>query len=187
DRLKEGTLMHKFSVNITEGQTTPPPRLTEGTLLKAMENPVRYMDEADKKLKQTLTKVGGIGTVATRADIIDKLFNGQYMNMRDKSIYLTQKGKQLLNLAPEQLRSPQLTASWEQKLIQIEKGTLNKDSFISDIKQYTKKIVAEIKAAEDTFKHDNITGTPCPQCNKLMLEVENRQGKMLQCQDRSCN
>src|SRR5699024_10480559 len=48
-------------------------------------------------------------------------------------------------------------------------------------------IVAEIKAAEDTFKHDNITGTPCPQCNKLMLEVENRQGKMLQCQDRSCN
>src|SRR5699024_4361540 len=69
----------------------------------------------------------------------------------------------------------------------IEEGKLNKSKFISDIKQYTKRIVTEIKEADATFKHDNLTGTRCPDCDKLMLEIKNRQGKMLRCQDRSCN
>lgn len=172
---------------LTEGETTPPERFTEGTLLKAMENPVTYMNKEEKHLAKTLQKVGGIGTVATRADIIDKLINGQYMEIRGKYIYLTQTGKQLLELAPEDLRSPALTAQWEDKLIQIEKGSLKKEIFIKEIKQYTKQIVHDIKNAEATFKHDNVTGTKCPCCDGLMLEVENRQGKMLRCKDRTCN
>src|SRR5699024_9782222 len=74
---------------IKTGETTPPPHLTEGALLKAMENPLKYMDEKNKKVKETLQAVGGIGTVATRADIIDKLINGQYIVIRGKSVYLT--------------------------------------------------------------------------------------------------
>lgn len=185
--IKKGNKMSSFLVRLTEGQTTPPPRLTEGALLKAMENPTRYMDDAKKEHVKTIHQAGGLGTVATRADIIDKLIDGQYMEMRGNAIHLTRKGKQLLNLAPEELRSPHLTAKWEEKLKQIENGKLNKNKFISDIKQYTKKIVTDIKNADDTFKHDNITGTRCPKCDKLMLEISNRHGKMLRCQDRSCN
>src|SRR5690625_62135 len=179
--------VENYTVHLTEGETKPPERFTEGALLKAMENPVKYMAADEKHLAKTLHQVGGIGTVATRADIIDKLINGQYMELKGKYLYLTQTGKQLLELAPEDLRSPALTAEWEQKLIQIEKGKLNKQQFIAEIKQYTEKIVREIKNSDATFKHDNLTGTKCPECDSLMLEIENRHGKMLRCQDRSCN
>src|SRR5699024_4393393 len=109
DLQKGQTLQGTFQ--ITEGETTPPERLTEGALLKAMENPTRYMEHAEKQVTKTLKDAGGIGTVATRADIIEKLINGQYMELRGKYIYLTQTGKQLLELAPEDLRSPALTAA----------------------------------------------------------------------------
>lgn len=182
---KGQTLKGKYK--ITDGETKPPERLTEGALLKAMENPTKHMEGTEKQVTKTLQAVGGIGTVATRADIIEKLINGQYMELRGKYLYLTQTGKQLLELAPEDLRSPALTAEWENKLIQIEKGQLNKEQFITEIKEYTKDIVKEIKSTEETFKHDNVTGTQCPQCGELMLEIENRNGKMLRCKDQSCN
>src|SRR5699024_3283943 len=106
---------------------------------------------------------------------------------RGKHLYLTRTGRQLLELAPQDLRSPALTAEWEEKLLQIERGNLNKQQFIQEIKDYTKKITQQIKHAEATFKHDNLTGTKCPRCDGLMLEIENRHGKMLRCKDRSCN
>lgn len=185
--LKEGATLTSVSYSTREGETTPPARFTEGTLLKAMENPTRYMEDTTKELEKTIQQAGGLGTVATRADVIDKLYNAQYMEKRGKYIYLTKKGEQILELAPEALRSPTLTAEWENKLRQIEVGQLNKAQFIKEIREYTKEIVKYIKEMEETFKHDNITGTRCPKCDKFMLEIENRNGKMLRCQDRSCN
>lgn len=193
EKAQEGKFSIKEGQTITgepqlkEGETSPPERFTEGTLLKAMENPAKYMESAEQQVAKTLKAVGGIGTVATRADIIDKLINGQYMEIRGKYIYLTPTGKQLLELAPEDLRSPALTAEWEHKLIQIEQGKLKKQQFISDIKTFTKAIVRDIKAMDKEFKHDNVTGTKCPRCEGLMLEIENRNGKMLRCKDRTCN
>lgn len=183
----EGDSFSRFTIEVSTGETKAPERLTEGTLLKAMENPARYMAADEKHLTKTLHEAGGIGTVATRADIIDKLINGQYMEIRGNHIYLTQTGKQLLELAPEDLRSPALTAEWENKLTQIATGKLSKSKFIAEIKTYTREIVQEIKAADATFKHDNLTGTKCPRCDSLMLEIENRHGKLLRCKDRSCN
>lgn len=184
---KENDVLSNVTISIIEGETKPPERLTEGALLKAMENPTKYMAADEKHLAKTLHEVGGIGTVATRADIIDKLINGQYMEIRGKYIYLTQTGKQLLDLAPEDLRSPALTAEWEKKLVEIEQGKLDKQTFITEIKAYTNKIVHDIKQMDATFKHDNVTGTKCPKCEDLMLEIENRQGKFLRCKNRSCN
>lgn len=184
--LREGQKLNVTCL-MTDGETTPPERLTEGALLKAMENPTKYMEHTEKQVTKTLQATGGIGTVATRADIIEKLFNGQYMELRGKYLYLTQTGKQLLELAPEDLRSPALTAAWEKKLIQIEQGQLKKEQFITDIQTYTKDIVRQIKNMEATFKHDNVTGTKCPRCDGLMLEIENRHGKMLRCKDQSCH
>lgn len=106
--------------------------------------------------------------------------------IRFKYLHITSKGKQLLDLVPSDLRSPMLTAEWEEKLAQIAKGKLKKDTFIQEIKGYTKEIVREIKNKDVKFKHDNMTGTKCPECGKLMLEVKTRNGRMLVCQDRSC-
>ncbi|THE13654.1 DNA topoisomerase III [Bacillus timonensis] len=169
-----------------EKETLPPKPFNEGSLLSAMENPAKYMAGESKDLIDTIGKTGGLGTVATRADIIDKLFNTFLIEKRGQDIHITNKGKQLLELVPDDLKSPVLSAEWEQKLEQIAKGRLKKNAFISDIKQYTKEVVSDIKSSDSKFKHDNITGTKCPECGKLMLEVNGKKGKMLVCQDREC-
>ncbi|MEN1967439.1 DNA topoisomerase III [Lentibacillus sp. N15] len=184
--VEKGDTFSNLRVTMTSGETKPPERFTEGGLLQAMENPVRYMAQDERHLAGTINKTGGLGTVATRADIIEKLFNGQYMEMKGKHIFITSKGRQLLDLVPEKLRSPALTAEWEQKLGAIADGKLKKDRFITEMKDYAKEVVHEIKASDATFKHDNMTGTKCPKCGKLMMEIKNKHGRMLVCQDRSC-
>jgi DNA topoisomerase-3 len=186
-RLEQGQVLKTKLIAQTSGQTKPPARFTEATLLSAMENPTKYMETNDKKLVDTLKSTGGLGTVATRADIIEKLFNSFLIEKRGgKEIYITSKGRQLLDLVPEELRSPATTAEWEQKLELISKGKLKKDVFINEMKQHTKEIVAEIKASDKKYKHDNISTKSCPDCGKPMLEVNGKKGKMLVCQDRDC-
>ncbi len=170
----------------TSGQTKAPARFNEATLLSAMENPTKYMDTQNKQLADTLKSTGGLGTVATRADIIDKLFNSFLLEKRGKDIHITSKGRQLLDLVPEELKSPTLTGEWEQKLEAIAKGKLKKEVFISEMKNYTKEIVSEIKSSDKKYKHDNISTKSCPDCGKPMLEVNGKKGKMLVCQDREC-
>lgn len=186
-RLEQGQVLKTKLIAQTSGQTKPPARFTEATLLSAMENPTKYMETNDKKLVDTLKSTGGLGTVATRADIIEKLFNSFLIEKRGgKEIYITSKGRQLLDLVPEELRSPATTAEWEQKLELISKGKLKKDVFINEMKKHTQEIVAEIKASDKKYKHDNISTKSCPDCGKPMLEVNGKKGKMLVCQDRDC-
>ncbi len=184
--VSKGDTLSLLSISQTKGQTKPPAPFNEATLLTAMENPAKYMATDDKELAKTLGKTGGLGTVATRADIIEKLFNTFLLEKRGKDIFVTSKGKQLLELAPEDLKSPALTAEWEQKLEAISKGQLSKDVFINEMKSYAKLIVNEIKMSNEKFKHDNLTGSKCPECGKLMLEVNGKRGKMHVCQDREC-
>ena len=182
----KGDILKVTSVIKTKGHTKPPAPFTEGTLLSAMENPAKYMANESKDLIRIIGETGGIGTVATRADIIEKLFNNFLIEKRGKDIFITSKGKQLLGLVPEDLKSPDLTAEWEQKLESISKGKLNNRVFIEEMKSYSKAITNEIKNSDETFRHDNITRTKCPRCGKYMLEVKGKRGKMLVCQDREC-
>ncbi|RKD24408.1 DNA topoisomerase III [Ammoniphilus oxalaticus] len=184
--VNKGDTLQVRLISQTSGQTKPPARFTEATLLSAMENPTQYMDTQNKQLAQTLKSSGGLGTVATRADIIERLFNSFLIEKRGNAIHLTSKGRQLLDLAPEELKSPTLTAEWEQKLELIAQGKLKKEVFIEDMKNYTKKIVAEIKASDKQFRHDNLTSKTCPDCGKRLLEVNGKRSKMLVCQDREC-
>ncbi|WP_114602856.1 DNA topoisomerase III [Staphylococcus sp. EZ-P03] len=167
-------------------ETQPPAYFNEGTLLKAMENPQKFFDLKDKKHSNTLKQTGGIGTVATRADIIDKLFNMNAIEARDGHIRVTSKGRQILELAPKALTSPLLTAEWEEKLTQIEKGKYDSRQFIKEMKQFTQSIVDEIKQSEQKYKHDNLTTTECPTCGKFMIKVKTKNGQMLVCQDPAC-
>jgi len=186
-RIDKGDVLKTKLIAQTSGQTKPPGRFTEATLLSAMENPTKYLETGDKKLADTLKSTGGLGTVATRADIIEKLFNSFLIEKRGgKEIYITSKGRQLLDLVPEELRSPATTAEWEQKLELIAKGKLKKDVFINEMKEHTKEIVSEIKGSDKKYKHDNISTKSCPDCGKPMLEVNGKKGKMLVCQDREC-
>ncbi len=171
---------------ISEGKTKPPQPFTEATLLAAMENPVKYMESADKSLRKTLGETGGLGTVATRADIIEKLFNSFMLEKKDQYIHLTSKGRQVLELAPQGLTSPELTAKWEQQLSDIASGKARKKDFEAEIRSYTADIVKDIAASSKTYRHDNLTGKKCPECGKLMLEVNHKNGRMLVCQDREC-
>ncbi|AST93847.1 DNA topoisomerase III [Sutcliffiella cohnii] len=184
--MNEGDTLTIQKVNKTSGETKPPSRFNEGTLLAAMENPAKFMDEASQDVKKTLGETGGIGTVATRADIIEKLFNSFLIEKKGQEIHITSKGKQLLDLVPKELKTPALTAEWEQKLSSIAKGKLPQKAFINDMRDYAKEIVHEVKNSTQKFKHDNVTGTKCPDCGKLLLEVNGKRGKMLVCQDREC-
>jgi len=170
----------------TEGKTSPPPRFTEGTLLGAMENPSKYVSGGNKDLAKVLVDTGGIGTVATRADIIEKLQKSFLVEKRGKNLIITSKGLQLLNLVPDDLKTPELTAKWEKKLDSIAKGNLDKKAFVGDMKRYTEKIVKDIKASDAVFKHDNVTHEKCPDCGKNLLQVKGKRGTMLVCPDREC-
>jgi DNA topoisomerase-3 len=144
------------------------------------------MAAKDKRMIKTIGKSGGLGTVATRADIIEKLLNSFLIELRGKDIYITAKGKQLLELVPEDLKTPDLTAEWELKLEAIARGELSRNSYVAEMKKYAGILVNQIKNSDKTFKHDNLTGNRCPQCGQYMLEVRSKKGKMLVCQDREC-
>ncbi len=184
--LSQGDCLHISALAQTKGQTKPPAPFNEATLLSAMENPAKYMAGEKQVLKQIIGETGGLGTVATRADIIEKLFSSFVIEKKGKDIFITAKGKQLLDLAPTDLKSPALTAEWEQKLSAIAKGKLQKQAFIAEIRDYTKAIIIEIKNSQEQFRHDNITRTRCPECGKYLLEVNGKRGKVLVCQDREC-
>ena len=172
------------SLQYNKKQTTPPSYYTEGSLIYAMENPFEFVDDDNERkiLKQT----NGIGTVATRADILEKLFTNDYLVLDNGRIKTTNKAKQLLNLVPKNLKSPSLTATWEKQLDNIAKNKLSKDKFLKDIKDYTRECILEIKDSQDKFKHNNISGKKCEECGSYMLEVDKKGTKMLKCSSPTC-
>ena len=181
-KLKEP--MELLSVKSIPGKTKPPKRYTEATLLSAMEHPGLRIE--NENLREALEKTSGLGTPATRADIIEKLFNSFYMERNGKEIIPTSKGIQLIGLVPPELRSPELTAKWEQQLSEISKGRVNQNHFIRGITDYATQLVSEVIGSSQTFRHDNMTRAKCPECGKFLLQVKGKRGEMLVCQDREC-
>ena len=173
------------TVNIKKGETKPPARFTEATLLSAMESPHKYIN-VGKEAAKTLGETGGLGTVATRADIIEKLFNSFVIEKKGKEIIPTSKGKQLIELVPKDLKSPLLTAKWESQLDEIAKGKRDDHLFVREMKNYSVALVEDVKGTNSKFVHDNKTGKKCPNCGKYLLEVKGKNGIMNVCQDREC-
>lgn len=180
--LEKGQQFPCVNIQLKPMKTTPPSRYTEATLLSAMENPSAFL--SDKKMTQFIE--GGLGTPATRADIIEKLFSAFYIEKQGNTIHPTSKGIQLVKLAPKDLKEPLLTAQWEKRLEAIRQGKENKQHFIGEIRGYTEDLVHTVKNSTEQYVHDNVTRTPCPICGKRMLEVTGKKGKMLVCQDRDC-
>jgi len=181
--LKQGQKAVLSSVKLHNGKTKPPARYTEATLLSAMEHPGKFVE--NKALREALESTSGLGTPATRADIIEKLFNTFYIERKGKEIFPTSKGIQLIGLVPSDLKSPELTAKWEQQLSLISKGKNNPQAFVSEMRNYATKLVKDVINSNEVFKHDNVTREKC-ECGKYLLEVNGKKGKMLVCPNREC-
>ncbi len=182
--LRQGQRMKVRSAKLTTGKTTPPARYTEATLLTAMEHPTAQV--ADRQLQQILKETSGLGTPATRADIIEKLFSTFYIERNGKELRPTSKGIQLIGLVPEDLRSAALTAKWEDRLAHIAKGLERDSQFVDEMRSYATRLVTAVKASDATYTHDNQTRKPCPECGKMLLLVHGKRGDLLVCPDREC-
>lgn len=166
--IKEGMTFPVRRCELLEGRTTPPPRYSEAGLLTEMEK-------------------HGLGTPATRADIIEKLLSTDTITRQGQRLQPTGKGMQLVQLVSEQLRTPELTAQWERKLEQIARGKGSKEEFISDIRRFAAKLVEEVKNSSREYKPHNITNRHCPECGEPLKERKGRQGSKLICINPECD
>ncbi len=166
--LKEGQTLSVKEVNAEKKLTEPPSRFTEADLLSRME---KY----------------SLGTPATRADIIERLLGSEVLDRKNNKLHPTPKGKQLIDLVNDELKSPELTAKWEQDLEAIARGKGNPKEFLENIRKQTKQLVMEIKTSSQEYRAHNLTGSKCPECGNLLKEVKGRDGKVLVCSDRECS
>ncbi|MFC5404517.1 DNA topoisomerase III [Cohnella soli] len=165
--LQMGQSLPVTRLRLGEHKTKPPGRFTEATLLTQMEK-------------------HGLGTPATRADIIEKLLSTDTIERQQSLLVPTGKGQQLIELAPEELRAPELTAKWELELERISRGKGDPKAFIIGIREMTAKLVSNVKTSGAVYKPHNLTTSKCPECGKPMLETKGKRGKMLVCSDREC-
>lgn len=166
--LTQGQQLPLRGCQLKSGMTTPPSLYTEASLLSVME---KY----------------GLGTPATRADIIEKLLSTETIERRGHSLYPTGKGKQLIELVVDELKSPQLTAKWEQQLEDISRGRGDAKQFMGQIRQQAEQWVAQVKRETKQYKPHNLTGSRCPECSEPLLEVKSKQGKRYVCSNRECS
>lgn len=181
--LNKGAERQVKSLKANKAKTRPPARYNEATLLSAMESPGKFIE--DEELRETM-KGAGLGTPATRADIIEKLLYNNYIERNGKELTPTSKGIQLINLVAPELRSPELTAKWEQYLTDIARGKGSRTAFIKGIRENAAELVRSVIMDSSVYKADNVSRTKCPACGKYMLLVKGKRGKMLVCQDRNC-
>lgn len=183
-QVKQGDALKVLAAKTVASKTKPPARYTEATLLSAMEHPGKTI--ADDELREVLENTSGLGTPATRGEIIDKLFNSFYLERNGKEIHPTSKGIQLIGLVPPELKSAELTAQWEQQLAEIGKGRVGSGVFLTNIRSYAAQLVGKVRGSAQTFRHDNLTRAKCPNCGKFLLQVKGKRGEMYICQDREC-
>jgi DNA topoisomerase-3 len=181
---RKGEVKKVRSCKVNKKQTKPPGRYTEATLLTAMESPGKLIE--DEELREAV-KQGGLGTPATRAEIIEKLVGHFYIERNGKELVPTTKGSQLVALVAPALKTPELTARWEQSLAGIAKGKESKVKFLTDIRRHAEELVKGVRLDSTTVYHpDNVSKTKCPACGKFMLLVNGKRGQMLICPDREC-
>ncbi|GMG73717.1 MULTISPECIES: DNA topoisomerase III [Priestia] len=166
--MKEGSKLLIQNVTMKSAFTEPPQRYTEADLLGQMEK-------------------HNLGTPATRADIIEKLLQNESIDRQNNRLHATKKGKQLIDLVADELKSPELTAKWERDLEAIAKGKGNAKEFLTNIREQTEKLVKQVKTSNQTYKPHNLTGSKCPECGSFLKEKKTKQGRVLVCSSLECS
>lgn len=165
--LSQGEAVKVQRCRVTPGRTQPPKRYTEAALLTQMEK-------------------HGLGTPATRADIIEKLVSSDTIERQGNYLHPTGKGKQLIELAPADLRTPELTARWEAELERIARGQGQPGPFLGGIREMAVSLVQGVKRSEATYKPHNVSNSHCPECGTRLLEKKTGRGLMLICPSEDC-
>lgn len=162
--IKQGDIYESVSAEKAEHWTSPPKPYTEDTLLSAMEHAGQeeYDDDSEKN---------GLGTPATRDVIIESLIKNGYIDRKNKNITATQRGCDLIDVVPDEVKSPKLTAEWEMKLQHIEKGEYEDTEFMNSITAHVRKMCSDYGTADNSkeFNKHEIIGK-CPRCGKNVIE-----------------
>ena len=182
--LKEGQTFETVSASLREGKTSPPKHYTEDTLLSAMETAGAEDMPDDAKRK-------GLGTPATRAATLEKLVSAGFVQRKKKQLISTEKGRNLIAVLPDNIKSPILTAEWESMLKQVEHGELSATSFMDQIADMSRTLVKEHTAPEkrfaDLFPSSRETAHEavgvCPRCGAPVYEGK----KGFFCDNRECS
>ena len=150
--LAQGAVVDVLSVDWREDQTKPPAYFTEGTLIAAMETIWKSFD--DPHLQEKLKEAGGIGTPATRSVIIQELKRKKYLETEGKKLHCTEEGRKVLLTASPKVRSAVMTAQFEAKLQEIERGTTTLDAFVAEYEAFIRAELAEVTAKREGGKTD---------------------------------
>ena len=149
----------------SEHFTSPPKSFTEDTLLSAMEHTEAedFDENAEKK---------GLGTPATRANTIENLVKHGYIQRDGKKIISTDKGRNLIRVMPDEVKSARLTADWENKLLEVEHGSLSADSFMNEINRFVTELVSKYGSVDDSvsFGENQPSIGNCPKCGKPVIK-----------------
>lgn len=178
-KLKQGDKINISELEMVEGATQPPSRLTEGTLLKVMINPTKYV--SDKNEKKILESTEGLGTEATRASIIENLKKQGCIEFKRDKIYPTEKGMKLIDLLPEcDVKRVSLTAYFEKQLSLIAEGKYSRESFMKEIFKADEDLINILKETKPITTFENNSDNKsngkakslcsCPQCKSNILE-----------------
>lgn len=176
--LKKGDIVNVDKFEMKEKTTTAPPRYTQGTLIAAMENPAKFLE--DDNLKEIIKEKQGIGTPATRSTIIKNLLDDRYVEEKKGKgkasyLYVTDLGMKIYeNLKGEDFASVDMTGIWEEKLSKVAEGTYSFTSYESELRQYVKDTVQHIKQMNLNKYNSskNVIGK-CPICGKDFIEGKN--------------
>ncbi|MBT2685257.1 DNA topoisomerase III [Bacillus sp. ISL-37] len=166
--LEKGKSYSVGQVTLNKKMTEPPLRLSESDILAKMEK-------------------FGLGTPATRAEIIERIISSEVVERQNGRLYPTKKGKQLIDLVNDELTSPELTAKWEKELEEIARGKGDPKAFKKRIREQTARLVSEIKTSDKTYRAHNLTGSKCPECGEFMKERKTKDGRILVCSSPECS
>ena len=179
---KKGDTVNILELLCEDSKTTPPARFTEGSLIRMMKNPTKYVESKDDK--DMLKKVEGIGTEATRAQIIVDLKNRGFIDLdKKKSIIATKSGMELIDTIPsDDIKSVSLTAMFERKLDQISKGEYDHKEFLNEINDLTSRFVGVVKGMDASLSTLSGVVCKCPICGSSIVERE----KVYGCSNKEC-
>ena len=185
-RLSEGDDVRCAEARVLDKETKPPAHYTEGTLTQAMKSVGKMVE--DPRLKRVLKETSGIGTVATRAAIIEVLLQRGYMRREGKKKYLvsTPKGRALLDVLPEQVKDPAMTALWEQALDDIASGVGSLADFMSRQSQWVSTLIGAVRQEKTTGSAPDLSNGAapvhaCPDCSKPMRRRKGTKGYFWGC------
>jgi DNA topoisomerase-3 len=182
--LNKGDVFDPVSASVKEGFTSPPKHFTEDTLLAAMETAGAEDMPEDAERR-------GLGTPATRAGILEKLIKSGFVVRQKKNLISTEKAENLISVLPENLKSPKLTAEWEHRLKEIERGTVSAGAFMASMGEVVRRLTEENKTPLPAFVGKFGSGSggtekeqtgKCPRCGKNVRDI----GKGYACENRGC-